>query len=361
MLSLARKHPRPKLAIIGGARPNFMKIFPLCQACERASVPYVLINTGQHFDAVMAADFFKEFGLKPDYSLAPSRHSVVQQMADIMTGLEKIFLQEQPDMVVVVGDVNSTLMGALVANKMGLPLAHIEAGLRSFNKQMPEEHNRKLSDYLANYLFVTMEDGVKNLRREGITQNVFLVGNIMIDTVKFFSARIDKTNEKFYFCTLHRPENVDHKNIFSQIVKALEVIAQDAPVYFSLHPRTRKRAEEFSLLTRLQKICRMLPPLSYQQSLFYQKNAQLVLTDSGGVQEETSFFGVPCLTLRRETERPVTIRRGTNTIAGVTKNTIVKAYRQKKRGLRKTKIPLWDGHTAQRIVAKLIRLPLTLK
>jgi UDP-N-acetylglucosamine 2-epimerase (non-hydrolysing) len=281
-------------------------------------------------------------------------------MADIMIGLEKIFLSEKPDLVVVVGDVNSTLSAALVANKMGIKLAHVEAGLRSGNKLMPEETNRILTDKLSDLLFVTEEDGVANLKREGITKGVYSVGNIMIDTLTLLLPKVKKSTEHFYFCTLHRAENVDNKKVFAEILDALEEISHDAVIYLPLHPRTAKMAEKFGLEGRLKKIFKILPPLSYQETLYYQKNAKLVLTDSGGIQEETSFLGTPCLTLRTETERPITVKKGTNKIAGVTRASILKAYVEHPRKHKKTKIPLWDGKTAKRIV-KILKFHSLLK
>lgn len=343
-----------KIAIIGGARPNFMKIAPLCWALKKQKIPHILIDTGQHFSQEMAANFFIEFDLKPSYHLRPPRTSVLRQITGIITGLERILVKEMPALVVVVGDVNSTLAGALAANKLKIKLAHIEAGLRSFNRQMPEEFNRKLTDHLSDYLFVTTEEGIDNLASEGIHKNVYFVGNLMIDTLNHFLPKIKNTDEKFFFCTLHRPENIDAKIIFSGILDALEIISADRKIYFSLHPRTKKMAKKFNLSEKMKKIFTILPPLDYTDSIYYQKNAQLVLTDSGGIQEETSFLGVPCLTLRAETERPVTVRRGTNVIGGVTKKSILAAYQKIDFRKRMIRIPLWDGRAAARIV-KIIK------
>ncbi len=339
-----------KIAIIAGARPNFMKIAPLCNQLRKNGVEYFLVNTGQHFDERMALQFFKEFDVRPDFTLEPSRDSVVKQVSDIMIGLEEIFESEKPSLVIVVGDVNSTLAAALVANKMNIRLAHIEAGLRSYNRKMPEEFNRIVVDSISDILFVTSEDGVSNLNKEGISKNVFFVGNIMIDTLKTFLSDIDSTNEDFYFCTLHRAENVDDKVIFSGILDALEVISKDKKIYMPLHPRTEKMAKQFGLTERLHRIFSITEPLSYRGSLFYQKNARVVFTDSGGVQEETSFLGTPCITLRTETERPITVEKGTNTIGGVTRDSILEAYRSKERKNIKTEIPLWDGEASKRII-----------
>jgi len=337
------------IAIVAGARPNFMKVMPLTKELKKRNIAFSLINTGQHFDTNMAGTFFEEFDLTPDVSLSPARDNAEQMLRDIETGLTNIFQKISPSLVVVVGDVNSTVIGARVANTLQIPLAHIEAGLRSYNDLMPEEHNRVETDKRSDFLFVTTEEGVENLAKEGITEHVYMVGNVMIDTLKEFEPDIKTTDEKFYFCTLHRGENVDNKERFTSMLDALEIIAQDAKVYLPLHPRTKKRAEEFGLMSKLQSIFELLEPLSYSQSLFYQKNAELVLTDSGGIQEETSYLGTPCLTLRTETERPITVTMGTNTIAGVSKEGILAAYKSKAREHVPTDIPLWDGKASERI------------
>lgn len=339
-----------KIMIVAGARPNFMKVAPLCHEFNKRKIAYSLINTGQHFTGAMSKSFLKEFGIKPDHTIKPSIVSVVAQFSDILAELGKIFEKEKPSLVIVVGDVNSTLAGALVANKMNIPLVHIEAGLRSHNKQMPEEINRIIVDQLSDLLLVTEEEGMDNLKKEKITGKVHFVGNIMIDTLCRFLPDIKKTDEEFYFCTLHRTENIDDKKIFENILDALEVISWDNKIYLPLHPRTEKMARKFKLIPRLEKIFSLLPPLSYKESLFYQKNAKLVLTDSGGIQEEASFLGTPCLTLRTETERPITVRLGTNMIAGVKKDGILAVYKKRYRGRQKIRIPLWDGKTAGRIV-----------
>ncbi len=342
-----------KIAIIAGARPNFMKVVPLVFAFQKEQLPYYLVNTGQHFDENMAKVFFDEFGIQPDFSLKPSTRSVTSQFTDIMLGLENLFTHNVPALVMVVGDVNSTLAATLVSKKMNIPVAHVEAGLRSYNKKMPEEINRILTDHASDLLFTTMEQGLENLNQEHVSGEIFEVGNIMIDTLVSYIEAVPSTDEKFYFCTLHRAENVDNAFVFGQILDALHVIAQDATVYFPLHPRTKKQAIEFGYMERLEKIFHVLPPLSYKESLYYQKNAMLVLTDSGGIQEETSYLGTPCLTLRNETERPITLTDGTNIIAGVTKESILEAYENRPHR-RETHIRLWDGKAGQRI-AKIIK------
>ncbi|MEK7561104.1 MAG: UDP-N-acetylglucosamine 2-epimerase (non-hydrolyzing) [Patescibacteria group bacterium] len=342
-----KKH---RIALIGGARPNFMKLAPLAAALKKERLPFFIVNTGQHFDTAMAGQFFDEFGLKPDYSLKPSRASVLRQMADIILGCEKVFMRVRPAVVVVVGDVNSTLCGAIAASKLGIPVAHVEAGLRSRNSAMPEETNRILTDHISDLLFATEESGMKNLAAEGLRARSRFVGNIMIDTLAAILPDVPVSNDKFFFTTLHRAENVDEKDVFTHILDALEEIAKDAPIYLPLHPRTKKMAAAFGFEKRLKRIFTLLPPLSYRETIFYEKNARLILTDSGGIQEEASFLGVSCLTLRTETERPITVTRGTNTVAGVTKDSILAAYRRVSFRRKKCRIPLWEGKAAERIV-----------
>ena len=342
------------IAVVCGARPNFMKVAPLCHEFEKRGIAFRLMNTGQHYDESMSESFFRSFKITPDVTLAPSRETTVKQFADIMIGLESAWISERPSLVMVVGDVNSTLAAALVANKMKIRLAHVEAGLRSFNREMPEERNRVLTDRIADLLFVTMDEGIKHLKEEGITNGVYLVGNLMIDTLAMFAAEAKTTDEEFYFCTLHRAENIDFGDRFKEILDALEQISEDAVIYLPLHPRTKKMAETFGFMPRLEKIFKLLPPLGYAESVYYQKNAKLVLTDSGGVQEETSYLGVPCLTLRTETERPVTVTLGTNTMAGVKKVSIIAAYHAKDLTHKKISIPYWDGQAAKRITEILV-------
>jgi len=271
-------------------------------------------------------------------------------IADIKDGLENIFVDEQPDLVLVVGDVHSTRAAAEVAKKLDIKLGHIEAGLRSYNNLMPEEHNRVVTDRLSDYLFVTCDDGVGNLKKEGISEGVYFVGNLMIDTLAQFEDQKRPQDESYYFCTLHRAENVDSKEVFGGILDALEEIAKDNTIYFPLHPRTKKQAELFGFTDRMKRIFALLTPLSYSECVAYQKYADLVLTDSGGIQEETSYLGVPCLTLRTETERPVTVSEGTNCIGGVCKESIISAYHQIDFDQIRPIIHYWDGKTSERII-----------
>jgi len=339
-----------KIALIGGARPNFMKIAPLYRELESKQEDFIIINTGQHFDDNMASDFLKEFVIKIDYHIKPNRNSVAAQLADIMIQLENIFIKEKISLVIVVGDVNSTLAASIVANKLNITLAHVEAGLRSRNYKMPEENNRIITDQLADYLLAPSADAVENLKSEKLKGQIELVGNIMIDNLVYFLPQIEDSSDEFYFCTLHRAENVDNKQIFIEILNALEIIAKDVKIYLPFHPRTKKMAEAFGLLGRIENIFNVLPPLSYKQSLYYQKNAKLVLTDSGGIQEETTVLGTPCLTIRTETERPITVELGTNKVGGVTEKSILEAYKIIDYNKKLSNIPFWDGQTASRII-----------
>ncbi len=342
------------IALICGARPNFMKIRPLQKELKKRGVKHFVVNTGQHFSPSMSLDLIKEFGIEINYHIEPNHDSPIKQFSDIMLGLEKIFVKENPNIVIVVGDINSTFIAALVANKMNVKLVHIEAGLRSYNKLMPEEHNRVLTDHLADLLLTTSEEAQLNLNKEGLTENIYFIGNLMIDTLVDFLPKIKENKENFYFCTLHRAENVDNPDIFKDILDALEVISKDNKIYLPLHPRTEKMAKKFGLFDRMKNIFSLLPALDYQTSLFYQKNAKLVLTDSGGIQEESSYLGVPCLTLRKETERPITVEYGTNKIAGVSKDSILNAYGQIDWQKKNISIPLWDGKAAERAIDILV-------
>ena len=306
------------IAIIAGARPNFMKVSPLCRELEKQKIAYRLINTGQHFNADMSGSFFKEFHLQPHYNLHPSHNSIIRQFADIMVGLEEIFLREHFSLVVVVGDVNSTLAGALTAYKMNIPLVHVEAGLRAYNNQMPEEINRVITDRLSSMLFTSSDEAIANLRKEGVTENVHPVGNIMIDTLEMFLPQVKKTNEIFYFCTLHRAENVDIKERLREIIRGLELLQSryKLPVICSVHPRTRAKMRQFGIGAAKGDI-RFCEPFGFFDFVKLEKNAKLVLTDSGTVQEECCIFNVPAVTMRDTTERPETVECGSNMVSGL--------------------------------------------
>ncbi len=371
-----------KIVFVSGARPNYMKIAPMIWAIRRlkqqgvADIQFVLIHTGQHYDPQLFDVFFRELDLPaPDYSLGVGSGSHVYQIAEVMARLEPLFEAERPDVVVVVGDVNSTLAAALTAAKLGIPLAHVEAGLRSFDRTMPEETNRILTDTLADYLFVSEESGKENLLREGVDPGrIFFVGNVMIDSLQ--QSRLIWETSKFRdemglahcdygVVTLHRPSNVDDPDSLREIVGALGEVAKVIPIIFPVHPRTRKRLEQMngsapSLRLHGGRIeangIYGLEPLGYHEFMALVAGARIVLTDSGGIQEETTFLNVPCLTLRHNTERPVTVTHGTNRIIGTMPAAIVEE------ATRILKIPrpelsappLWDGRASERILDVLL-------
>lgn len=365
---------RIKSIIVAGARPNFMKVSPFLKAVSAfnaqsgpraVSVEAVLVHTGQHYDENMSEVFFRELGIQPpDLNLGVGSGSHAIQTAQIMTGFETLCLREKPDWVVVVGDVNSTMACALVCAKMGIRVAHIEAGLRSFDRTMPEEINRVVTDALADLLLTPSEDADGNLLREGVArEKIKLVGNIMIDSLieNLPRARTSDTLAKlgvvprqFIYVTLHRPGNVDDRSGLSALMTGLEAAARDLPVIFPVHPRTRKMLAEFGLMPHPDGRLRMLDPIGYHGSLCLTENARLVLTDSGGLQEEATFFRTPCLTLRPNTERPITITLGSNTLTSVGR--LVNDIKGMLEGPdRRGQIPpLWDGHTAERALRSIL-------
>jgi UDP-N-acetylglucosamine 2-epimerase (non-hydrolysing) len=318
----------------------------------------------------MSQAFFEDLELpKPDHFLSGGSGSHAVQTAKIMTEFEKICMEERPDVVMVVGDVNSTLACSIVAKKMMIKVAHVEAGLRSFDMGMPEEINRLVTDSISDYYFVTEQSAIDNLRREGKRpEDIFFVGHVMIDNLLYQLDQLEKdlsghksfmTYElkhllgRYIFMTLHRPSNVDEKDSLVEIADAIETIAAEVPVVFPVHPRTKKKLEEFNI--PLNENVHLLAPLSFKESLFLWKDAELVMTDSGGLQEETTGIGIPCLTLRDNTERPVTVEQGTNSIVGNRKDGILKGFRNTKGRERRTlnRPPKWDGRAAERIVEVL--------
>lgn len=322
-----------------------------------------LIHTGQHFDAEMSQVFFEQLGMpEPDAYLDVNQGSPTTQIAAVMSALEKQFLEHPTDLVLVFGDVNSTLAAALVANKMGLPLAHVEAGLRSFDRSMPEEHNRILTDMLADYLFTPSPDADENLLREGINpQRIFRVGNIMVDSLLRFiplAEGLDAWKELglekggYGLVTLHRPANVDKAEALGEILSALMEIAASLPLVFPVHPRTEAQLLAASWKEKMAASGIILTaPLSYLEFMNLMLNARLVLTDSGGIQEESTVLGVSCLTMRENTERPITINEGTNQLVGIRKAGILQGFERamQAKAPQARKPHLWDGHTAQRI------------
>jgi UDP-N-acetylglucosamine 2-epimerase (non-hydrolysing) len=345
---------------IVGARPNFIKVAPVMNALKtRKHVVQNLIHTGQHYDANMSDVFFEQLGIPaPNVNLAVGSGSPAWQTAEIMTRLEPVLLDGKPDVVLVYGDVNSTVAAALVGAKLGVRVGHVEAGLRSFDRTMPEEINRLVTDQLADMLFTPSEDGDINLQKEGIpAERIFRVGNVMIDSlVRLLSAaqRQDRNRlpERYALVTLHRPANVDDGVILKHILQSLLEVSQDLSVIFPAHPRTRKRIADFGLHADQLQI---LDPLSYLEFLGMQSRATVVITDSGGIQEETTYLGVPCLTLRENTERPITVSLGTNVLVGRDPEKLRFELSRVLSGNAKkgTIPPLWDGHAGERIAALL--------
>jgi len=345
---------------IVGARPNFMKVAPVMNALKtRKHVVQTLVHTGQHYDANMSDVFFEQLGIPaPDVNLAVGSGTHARQTAEIMTRFEPVLLERQPDIVLVYGDVNSTVATALVCAKLGVCVGHVEAGLRSFDRTMPEEINRLVTDQLADLLFTPSEDGDVNLRKEGIpAEKIFRVGNVMIDSlVKLLpvAQRQSKNGlpERYALVTLHRPANVDDSATLKRLLQSLLEVNRDLAVIFPAHPRTRRRISDFGLNAEQ---LRVLDPLSYVDFLGLQSRATVVITDSGGIQEETTYLGVPCLTLRENTERPVTVTLGTNVLVGRDPDKLRSELARVLAGQAKkgTVPPLWDGHTGERIAAHL--------
>jgi UDP-N-acetylglucosamine 2-epimerase (non-hydrolysing) len=368
-----------KLLSVVGARPNFMKIAPIVDELKKfPEFEHCLVHSGQHYDDLLSSNFFADLGLpEPDVNLQAGSGSHAVQTAEIMTRLEPVLLDYKPQMVLVVGDVNSTIASALTAVKLGIRVAHIEAGLRSFDMSMPEETNRKLTDAVSDLLFATEQSGVNNLKHEGVApEKIFLVGNVMIDSLlkhRELAARspiLDRLGVRqngsscrpYGVLTLHRPSNVDDPKTLRGILSAVGALAEEFPVFFPIHPRTRKNIESFDLTRYLTSEAHAgdvgivpLDPLGYLDFLSLNDQARIVLTDSGGVQEETTVLGVPCLTLRENTERPATVEHGTNQVVGVDSNRILAAARfiLQKPKRESPRPPLWDGKAAPRIVAIL--------
>jgi len=354
-----------KVFLIAGARPNFMKIAPVYrEALKQDQVECKIVHTGQHYDYEMSEAFFEDLEIpKPAFFLNAGPGSHAHQTARIMVEFEKLCEEEKPDLVIVVGDVNSTLACSIVAKKLLIKVAHVEAGLRSFDLTMPEEINRMVTDAISDYFFVTEESAVTNLLKEGKpSDTIHFVGHVMIDNLLYqiqqlktydctrFSTYSLKGNANGYiFLTLHRPSNVDSKETFEGIAKALNYIAEEKPIFFPVHPRTKKMMEQFDI--KLSDKIELLPPLGFKESLFLWKDAALVMTDSGGLQEETTAMGVPCITLRENTERPITIDMGTNMLAGNKTESILDAYRKtvEKKSHNFSVPPKWDGRAAERI------------
>lgn len=363
---------RTNILLVVGARPNLMKAAPLMEAMLFTEYYNpILLHTGQHYDAKMSQVFFDELGLpKPDYYLGVGSGSHAKQTAQIMSAFEPVILEQRPDLVMVVGDVNSTLACTLVASKLHVPVAHVEAGLRSFNRRMPEEINRVVTDALSDVLFTSDRQAGDNLLREGIAAGkIKFVGNVMIDTLlKHRNIALDLhlpdslglTPGHYAVLTLHRPDNVDQPSILQHLLEMIGRISYHLPVIFPVHPRTRRNIEEFGLISLLERFPDLTPldPLGYLEFLALMTQAKLVFTDSGGIQEETTVLGIPCITLRAETERPITVAEGTNVLVDPSTEQVYKETQRILDGQRKAgRIPeLWDGYAAQRIVAQLSEL-----
>ena len=355
-----------KIMHIAGARPNFMKVAPVMAALNACSNTFEqrLVHTGQHYDFQMSQVFFEELGLgDPDEHLGVGSGSHAEQTARLMLAFEPVLLKQRPDWVFVYGDVNSTLACALVGAKLGVPLAHVEAGLRSRDRSMPEEINRLLTDQISDLLFTPSADADGNLLGEGIErEKIHLVGNVMIDTLvrmlPFAEQRtvlrdLDIVKGEYILVTLHRPSNVDQAVPLEEILSALQALSEQHTVVFPLHPRTRERISRFGLnADGLQ----LLEPLGYLDFLSLTRSARFVLTDSGGIQEETSFLGIPCLTLRTTTERPITLQKGTNRLVACSRQAILEAAASigPQPLARIAEIPLWDGQAANRIAQVML-------
>ncbi|HEX2963194.1 MAG TPA: UDP-N-acetylglucosamine 2-epimerase (non-hydrolyzing) [Ignavibacteriales bacterium] len=358
-----------KIISVVGARPNFMKVAPLHKALKRYNeqIEHLICHTGQHYDEKMSKVFFDDLELpKPHFYLGIGSGSHAEQTANVMIEFEKILLQEKPDMVIVVGDVNSTIACSLTASKLGIKVVHVEAGLRSFDRQMPEEINRVLTDSISDYLFVTEKSGLENLSHEGVSEDkVFFTGNVMIDSLVEYLPKADQSDmlnyyklekQNYVLVTLHRPSNVDSKEGLKELISLLNSIASKRKLIFPIHPRTKNNMHRFGLNNTLSSNVILTDPIGYIDFLALTKNAELIITDSGGIQEESTYLGVQCITVRNNTERPVTVEVGTSQLIGTDLEKVEKAALevlcgQKKQG----NIPdLWDGRAAERIAQILI-------
>ena len=358
-----------KIVSVVGARPNFMKIAPIVEAMQAyPAIENVLVHTGQHYDHAMSDLFFNQLGLpEPDMYLGVGSGPHGEQTGKIMIEFEKVLQNIHPDVVIVVGDVNSTIACGLVAVKMGIRLAHVEAGLRSFDRTMPEEINRILTDQISHYLFITEASAFENLRHEGIPEDrIYFVGNVMIDTLLRHRQRAMESRileelgvmpEQYALVTLHRPTNVDQADMLARLLQVLGTISNDLPVIFPVHPRTQNKIRDFKLQEKLAAYpnLKLVDPIGYLDFLKCMIHARFVLTDSGGIQEETTVLGIPCITARENTERPVTVTEGTNVVVGRNPDRILAEARKILSGdWKKGRTPdRWDGKAAERIVSIL--------
>lgn len=363
-----------KLRILSvvGTRPNFMKIAPLIDEFKKNNIGHTLVHTGQHYDFLMSKLFFDELKLpRPDISLEmPQGIKGNEQKRRLKDAIKAEIKKTSPNLVVVVGDVNSTVAGAKAAHELGIKIAHVEAGLRSFDRSMPEEINRIQTDRISDFLFTTEKSAARNLINEGIDRKkIFFVGNVMIDTLLKHREKAKKSKilkelmlrrKEYCVLTLHRPSNVDNKESFEAMISILEEIGKETKIVFPIHPRTRKNIESFGLGKKMDNVKNLVvtKPLGYLEFLCLMDNSMLVLTDSGGIQEETTVLGVPCITLRKNTERPATVEHGTNLLVSIDKTKVVKKAMEMMSGkisAKKRAPKLWDGKAAQRIVGVLLK------
>jgi UDP-N-acetylglucosamine 2-epimerase (non-hydrolysing) len=350
-----------------GARPNFMKAAPMLRALQREPrVRQFLVHTGQHYDSAMSEIFFRQLEMpEPDCNLEVGSGSHAQQTAAVMCAFEPVLLEHKPDLVLVYGDVNSTVAGALVCSKLGIRVGHVEAGLRSRDRTMPEEINRLLTDQISDLLFTPSSDADENLRQEGIErEKIHRVGNVMIDTLvrllpRAHHERAINGSGPYALVTLHRPNNVDDPAWLGELIRTLSELSEQLTIIFPVHPRTRRRLKDLGARLRIGARLNLLEPLPYLEFLALQRDAAMVITDSGGVQEETTFLGVPCLTMRENTERPITISLGTNQLVGRSMERLrdsAGAILRQERSERASapRVPLWDGHAAERIARIIV-------
>lgn len=354
-----------RIIVVAGARPNFVKIGPLMKAFRAAGrIDSLLVHTGQHYDQKMSQVFFEHLGIPlPDVNLGVGGGSHAAQTAGIMTAFEPVVQEHKPAAVLVVGDVNSTIACGLVASKLGVKLVHVEAGLRSFDRSMPEEINRLLTDAISDLLFCTEHSGVENLRHEGVpAEKIFLVGNVMVDSLLSSLSKAEQSpvlselgleKGRYAVLTLHRPSNVDDPATLMEILAALDVVQRELPIVFPVHPRTRKNLSAPDMAAKVAAMpgLKLIDPAGYLDFLRLTSCARIVLTDSGGIQEETTILKVPCLTLRENTERPITVEMGTNRLVGTDAKAIAAAFQEAMAGnVRPSQPPpMWDGHAAVRI------------
>lgn len=360
-----------KVISVVGARPNFMKVAPVHQAMLDAGIDALLVHTGQHYDQKMSQVFFDELGMpKPERNLDVGSASHAVQTARVLEAFEEVVLEEKPDAVLVAGDVNSTIACALVASKLGIKVGHLEAGLRSYDRAMPEEINRVLTDQISDVLLTPSPDADANLAKEGIApEKIVRVGNAMIDSLFQHRAKareIDTLNrlgvkqQGYGLLTLHRPSNVDDPATLKRLLEAIGSCSEQLPILFPIHPRTKKQVEDFGFGALLEGFTgmKLVEPLGYLDFLALQSDAKVVLTDSGGIQEETTALGVPCLTLRENTERPITITEGTNTLIGTDADALKREFQSiMDTGGKSGRVPeLWDGQTGPRVAKAMLAL-----